>query len=124
MLRQTMLGDIPAKRPKAPETEEPESVAIRDEHPIATTVKRGPYRKKNKAAENSYSSTFLVNDGGLIRRTTHVDREVLEKLKRLIAIAAPDVTLTSYLSNIVRYHIEQFQDEIADLYNSSIENPF
>lgn len=74
--------------------------------------------------EDSYRDRFLVNDGVRSRVSTYVNRDTHEKIKRLLSNAAPDISVVSYLNNILVHHMEMFEDEIAQLYRSGVDKPF
>jgi hypothetical protein len=38
-------------------------------------------------------------------------------------LVAPEVTVVSYISNVLAHHLEQFSDEIGELYRRETEKP-
>ncbi len=70
--------------------------------------------------ELSYRSRFLVNDGARSRVTTAIDRNVHQRMKALLVLAAPEVSIVSYISNVLEHHLEQFEDEINELYEKPL----
>lgn len=152
MIRDTML-DIPRRRPfaeiappkgetisdmPAPTTPpiqvaraEPErepvraSPAAHAEPKESESARRGPYRKKKpqEEEEQPYCGRFLVNDGVRSRVTTAIDRDIHKKMKKLLVLVAPDVTIVSYISNVLAHHLELFRDEIDELYRRETEKP-
>lgn len=79
---------------------------------------KGQQRKKRRE-ESSYKRRFLKNtpQGGRIQ--VYMDRSLYENIKRFLPAIAPNVSLSSYISNIVTDHIEQYIDEINRRYKQS-----
>lgn len=128
LLRSTMLGDVPILRNSPPDDtgkSTPEQEVQVAEVPKQDTGggKRGPYQKKKKEEDQTYRGLFLVNDGVRVRVSTYINRDTHEKIKRLLSIVAPDISIASYINNILSHHLEQYQDEIGELYRSEISKP-
>lgn len=119
ILRSAMLGDVPAMRREA----EPQAVLSSQESEKLeqSLPKRGSYRKRRKEDDDGYRSFFFVNDGEKVRVSTHVNRDLHEKMKRMLSVVAPDVTLVSYINNILRHHLEEYQDNLNEMYRKEIE---
>lgn len=116
---------IPAERAEA-DPEPARSVPVpHGESKEPEPVRRGPYRKKKLLEEElSYRDQFLVNDGICSRVSTYINRDAHEKIKRLLSSAAPNISIVSYINNIVVHHLEQYQEEITELYRSGMDKPF
>lgn len=124
-------ASVPAPMPSLPTTKEPPTAPILSSEqtsppksPEPEPTKRGPYRKKRQEeGRQTYRELFLVNDGECSRVSTYVNRDIHEKIKRLLSNAAPGVSIVSYLNNILAHHLEEHQDEIEQLYRTGIEKP-
>jgi hypothetical protein len=130
-----LLGE-PVPEPSSPESTAPVPAipaAQTDETPKATEVqmeqtepaksdatKRGPYRKKRPEDESEYRDRFLVNDGVRSRVTTAIDRDIHQRMKALLVLAAPEVSIVSYISNVLEHHLEQFENVIDKLYEKPL----
>jgi outer membrane biosynthesis protein TonB len=99
--------------------------AMHTEPKESESAKRGQYRKKRPQEEDlSYRDRFLVNDGICSRVSTYINRDAHEKIKRLLSSAAPNISIVSYINNIVVHHLEQYQEEITELYRNGMDKPF
>lgn len=87
-------------------------------------AKRGQFRKRQKEDGQPYRDRFLVNDGVRSRVSTYVNRDTHEKIKRFLSNAAPDISAVSYINNILVHHLEQYEDEMSDLYDRNYRKPF
>lgn len=124
------VGATTASVPTVTSTEIPSIPTLSSEQasppksPEPEPTKRGPYRKKRQEeGQQTYRELFLVNDGECSRVSTYVNRDIHEKIKRLLSNAAPGVSIVSYLNNILAHHLEEHQDEIEQLYRTGIEKP-
>lgn len=70
-----------------------------------------------------YREQFLVNDGVCLRVSTYVNRDIHEKIKRLLSNAAPEVSIASYINNILAHHLEQYEQQIEELYRAGVNKP-
>jgi hypothetical protein len=113
-----------ASGPSAPESPAvaaaPEAGDAQAEPARPEPAKRGPYRKKRPEDEQAYRDLFLVNDGVRSRVTAAIDRDIHVRMKALLVLAAPEVSIVSYISNVLAYHLEQFEDVIDKLYEKPL----
>lgn len=136
MLKGIMVSDVPvfgrvSKTPEPPETEvmgdeteaeqEPADVA-----PVTTTeptkkqrTARNPYRRK-KEEPSEYRDKYLVNTPAPARVQTYINRESYTRIRRFLTVIAPDVSIASYVNNILSAHLEKHWDEINDIYDQSL----
>ena len=115
----------PATMPPSADTpvqagETPESGNVRVQPASSEPAKRGPYRKKRPEDEQAYRDLFLVNDGVRSRVTTAIDRDIHMRMKALLVLAAPEVSIVSYISNVLEHHLEQFEEVIDKLYEKPL----
>lgn len=97
-------------------TDKTETKSTEEAHNAVTG--NGQPRKK-RCDESSYKRRFLKNtpQGGRIQ--VYMDRSLYENIKRFLPAIAPNVSLSSYISNIVTDHIEQYIGEINRRYKKS-----
>jgi hypothetical protein len=119
----TVKEDTPVPAPATvPDPDKPEGsqeIPLRPEG-------RGPSAKRKKREsepEEGYAERFLVNDRSRNRVSANISRELFNRIRKYLPVVAPDVTLTSYLNNIISEHIENHRDEIDKLYKREIEKP-
>jgi hypothetical protein len=70
-----------------------------------------------------YRDRFLVHYGAPCRRTTAIDTNLHRRIRKFLSATAPDISLVSYINNILAHHLEQFSDEIDELYRRETEKP-
>jgi hypothetical protein len=93
---------------------------------LSSTERRKPSsgrKKKMDEPGENYSTRFLINDHSKNRVSANISRELFQRIKKFLPVIAPDITLTSYLNNIISEHLESHLDEINELYNSEFEKP-
>lgn len=133
MLKGIMVSDVPVygRVSKAPELEiandapEPESepMAVAPAAPAEKPrPKRTPYRKKREEP-SAYREKYLVNTPAPMRIQTYINREAYGRIKRFLSVMAPDVSITSYINNILSQHLEEHWDEINDIYENALNKP-
>lgn len=76
-------------------------------------------REKITMMEASYRRKFLKNNPQGRRVQVYIDRSLHEQIKRFLPAVAPDVSLSSYITNIVEEHFERYIDEINRRYEKS-----
>ncbi len=75
--------------------------------------------RKNRYDGASYRRKFLKNNPQGRRVQVYIDRSLHEQIKRFLPAVAPDVSLSSYITNIVEEHFERYIDEINRRYEKS-----
>jgi hypothetical protein len=113
-----LLPPVKEKEEEQPEatSEEPEATPADQ----AETPREETKRKRSKSPD--YESLFLVNaeiptrKGKLVSiREKYHDR--ITKIAQVIG--KKEVSIFSYIDNVLRHHFDTFQDEIAELYNKN-----
>ena len=114
----------PSSIPKAlvPEQEvTPEEPAV-----IQTEIPREESkRKRNKIPD--YQSLFLVNAEIPTRsgKLVSIREKYHERITKIVqVIGKKEVSIFSYIDNVLSHHFETFQDEITELYNKINESIF
>lgn len=76
-----------------------------------------------KNGKKDYSSLFLVDSGEIARKgkTVNIRPEFHDRLSLLLRVYAnSNITLFSYIDNILKTHLDTYQVEIDELLESSI----
>lgn len=89
----------------------------------AETTREEPKRKRSKSPD--YESLFLM-DAGIPTRSGKLV-SIREKYHRRIAkivqaLDKKDVSIFSYIDNVLSHHFDTYQDEINEIYNKDIED--
>lgn len=115
LLRDYMSGNI-ADSPESGETEEqmPEK-GIRTEEAAVPAPEKGRARKKREE-DSDYRERYLRNNPVPYRIQVYVNRRLYEHIKHFLPVIAPDVSISSYISNIVAEHVELHMEEINRMY--------
>lgn len=82
-------------------------------------------RKRNKTPD--YESVFLVNAEIPTRsgKLVSIREKYHERITKIVrVIGKKEVSIFSYIDNVLTHHFETFQDEITELYNKNNESIF
>jgi TorA maturation chaperone TorD len=112
------------EKEKEQETEPEETpqpvIAIQVETPREETK-----RKRSKAPD--YEDLF-IQEAEITARTgksVYIRKEHHDKIVKIVQVIAKNqVSLFSYIDNVLKHHFETFQDEITELYNKNNESIF
>jgi hypothetical protein len=66
-----------------------------------------------------YESLFIRDSNITARlgKTVYIRREFHERIQKIVrVIGADEVSLFSYIDNLIAHHFEMFQDDITELY--------
>lgn len=91
------------------------------------TIVEEPRRRKSKGKEDDYQELFLkeADISARFGKTTYIRKEYHERIQRIVRVIGKDeVSLFSYIDNVLAHHFASFQDEITDLYNKNNESIF
>ncbi|MDR1341330.1 MAG: DUF3408 domain-containing protein [Prevotellaceae bacterium] len=80
-----------------------------------------PVRKKK--GEQDYESVFLQRKAGVPRRQTYISSHLYEKIGRFLPVIASGLSITGYIDNILTHHLEQYRDDINELYEYKSQKP-
>lgn len=114
----------PSSIPKAlvPEQEvRPEEPAV-----VQTEMPREESRRKRNKIPD-YESLFLVNAEIPTRsgKLVSIREKYHERITKIVqVIGKKEVSIFSYIDNVLSHHFETFQDEITELYNKNNESIF
>lgn len=93
---------------------------LKEENTNSDTQAKSVRKRKSNA---DYTGLFLYNTSIHTRICVHVDRNIHEDLSKILNIISPNTSFISYLNNILKQHIEQYREEINDLYDNAVKNP-
>lgn len=134
-LKTVMAGDVPSlkqqKKEPAEEREhtvEPEEAEAKKntgekektEQEIRDATESRP-RKKREG--KSYEAMFLSRRESVQRRQTYISLELYKKIARFLPVIGGELTVPTYIDNILSQHLEQYKDEINELYDKKTEKP-
>ena len=80
-------------------------------------------REKNHRKRNTlqvYPEHLFNNSVVKERRQTYVSSENYERVRTLLSVIAPTVSISCYIDNILSAHLEQYRDELNAIYSSRI----
>lgn len=126
MMRSIMKKEVPVYTRGISSGTKQESPPV--EIPVGESTQAGcrpsvERKKKMVQSGESYAARFLVNDRSRNRVSANISRELFERIRKFLPVIAPDITLTSYLNNIVSEHMESHLNEITKPYHSEFEKP-
>lgn len=144
-IRDMMAGDIPAvfmeknhgnnaagsqkEDGKEPETDNRSEVSdkldkVEDsdtssgEEAPSPVLREKTRRKRNGLQE--YPEHLFDNNVVRERRQTYVSSDNCERVRTLLSVIAPTVSISCYIDNILSAHLEQYRDELNAIYSSRI----
>lgn len=129
-LKTVMAGDIPAlKRKEKEQPEEVEELEEPEAESEAASEKEAPVREpsdsrpRKKREGKSYEVMFLGRRESVQRRQTYISLELYKKIARFLPVIGGELTVPTYIDNILSQHLEQYKDEINELYDKKTEKP-
>jgi hypothetical protein len=81
-----------------------------------------PVRKRKEAQD--YEPVFLQRKAGVPRRQTYISAALYEKVSSFLPVIAGGLSITAYIDNILTHHLEQYRDDINELYERKSQKPF
>lgn len=103
------------KEKEAERPEEKETPVIQAETPREET-------KRKRAKSPDYESLFLINADIPTRsgKLVSIREKYHDRITKIVqVIGKKEVSIFSYIDNVLNHHFETFQDEIAELYNKN-----
>lgn len=110
------LSGIPVEPDKV---EAPGSgVSGSEEETPSPVLREKTCRKRNGLQE--YPEHLFGNNVVKERRQTYVSSENYERVRTLLSVIAPTLSISCYIDNILSAHLEQYRDELNAIYTSRI----
>lgn len=109
--------------PSARATENPTDEAAAAPEPLPPEEQREePRRRKARNKEQDYRSLFLkeATIPARIGKTVYVRKEYHERIQLILRVIGKDeVSLFSYIDNVLAHHFDTFQEDIKKLYEQN-----
>lgn len=107
---------------------EPENVMIPEqvaEEPVKEKQRprEEPRRRKAKGEAQDYETLFIRNAPTTTRsgKAVYIRKEFHDRITRIVQnIGLNNVSLFSYIDNVLEHHFNTYQDEISELYRKSL----
>lgn len=84
--------------------------------------------RRRKAKAQDYESLFIRTANGITARegkTVYIRKQYHDRILKIVqVIGGNELSLFSYLDNVLEHHFASFQDEITTLYNRKNEGIF
>ena len=84
--------------------------------------------RRRKGKTQDYESLFIREAGGITARegkTVYIRKQYHDRILKIVqVIGGNELSLFSYLDNVLEHHFASFQDEITTLYNRKNEGIF
>jgi hypothetical protein len=110
------LAPLPATVPV--QTEEPAT----EEAPAPEPPREEGKRKRNRP---DYEALFIreSNITARLGKTVYIRREFHDRIQKIVqVIGGNEISLFSYIDNLIAHHFEMFQDDIVELYRQRNNN--
>ncbi|WP_290098902.1 DUF3408 domain-containing protein [uncultured Alistipes sp.] len=102
-----------------------EAVASSDESPASAAPREDARRRKGRGQD--YETLFIRNAPSNTRsgKTVYIRREFHERITRIVqVIGKNEVSLYSYLDNVLEHHFAAYPEEISELYKKRNDDIF
>ncbi|MBL7965438.1 MAG: DUF3408 domain-containing protein [Prolixibacteraceae bacterium] len=126
MVKETKTN-VGNNEPEPPSSLNPESdLPAQNTDRIHDSLKEENRRRKGKAQD--YESLFIRTTNGITARegkTVYIRKQYHDRILKIVqVIGGNELSLFSYLDNVLEHHFTTFQDEITTLYNRKNEGIF
>jgi hypothetical protein len=137
-IRGMMKGDIPRLSVRQAVPSSPEEPEDDELQPVPETEKEreavlptesadtpaGESAKQRRRKEpKDYTSVFLKKREPAQKRQTYIGTAHFAKITEILAVVASDLSVPTFLDNLLSNHLEQYRDEINALYAGKIKTP-
>lgn len=126
-IKRMMSGDVPRLGTQAAQTSSPEvppsTVQDVPSGPKYSEPEIPSVRPKRQRTGKGYTELFLHRREAAPKRQTYINQAIFTKLTKILAVIAPELTVPTFLDNVLSQHLEQYSDEINDLYERQFEKP-
>lgn len=127
-IRGYMVGDIPDAIENddiiVEEVTEEETGETQDmEKEVVPEKSEKPKSRKRRESDSRFRQKYLVNTPMPGRIQVYLNRELYDEIKNYLNVIAPEVSIASYISNIIAEHIELNIEEITQMYKDRFSPP-
>lgn len=116
-------------RPLLPPDKEQEPELEETAQPVSTIREETPREEiKRKRSKSSDYESLFIQEAGITARTgksVYIRKDHHDKIMKIVQVIGKNqVSLFSYIDNVLKHHFETFQDDITELYNKNNESIF
>lgn len=125
-IRGYMVGDMPdaiKKDDVIVEEEVPTEEADERQDTGKVVALEKPKQRKKRESASDFRQKYLVNTPLSGRIQVYLNRKLYDEIKNYLNVIAPEVSIASYISNIIAEHIELNIEEIAQMYKDRFSPP-
>ena len=90
---------------------------------LKDTVTDRPKTRRKRESDSGFRQKYLVNTPMPGRIQVYLNRKLYDEIKNYLYVIAPEVSISSYISNIIAEHIELNIDEITQMYKERFSPP-
>lgn len=116
------MADKPSRNDNARE-EDTSSEVESGQEPVGDTVPDRPKTRRKRESDSGFRQKYLVNTPMSGRIQVYLNRKLYDEIKNYLHVIAPEVSISSYISNIIAEHIELNIDEITQMYKERFSPP-
>lgn len=119
-IKRMMSGDIPSLNTQIPKKEaiSQSTPTLKEANEEKTPPERAISKSDKKRGVNDYTSVFLKKREPSNKKQVYITRQLCTKLSEILAVIANDLSVTTFIDNVLSEHIEQYKNEINDLYET------
>lgn len=92
-----------------------------------SSPQREESRKRRGKAQDDYQTLFMkeATIPARIGKTVYIRKEYHDRIQKIVRVIGEDqVSLFSYIDNVLAHHFASYQEEITELYNQKNESIF
>lgn len=107
-----------------------EVVPVKEKEPAQTPVLPEPPKeetRRKRGKQQDYESLFIKESNVTARlgKTVYIRREFHDRILKIVqVIGGNEVSLFSYIDNVLAHHFDSFQDEITESYEQKNRSVF
>ena len=127
-IRGYMVGDIPDATEEEDviveegTKEETDEMQDMEKETVPEKSEKSKPRKKRESG-SGFRQKYLVNTPLSGRIQVYLNRKLYDEIKNYLNVIAPEVSIASYISNIIAEHIELNIEEITRMYKDRFSPP-
>ena len=100
------------------------SVIIKEDKPVVETPKRKNTPKQKQIEQTDYMEIYFEKINLTNRQQVSISRETHLTLFSLVSmIGGHGATISSYIENIILQHLENYKEELKDMYENQCKKP-
>ncbi|WP_302405916.1 DUF3408 domain-containing protein [Barnesiella intestinihominis] len=124
-IRGYMVGDIPdaIEKEDVIVEEVPSEETYESQDTEKETVREKSKSRKKRENDSRFRQKYLINTPMPGRIQVYLNRELYNEVKNYLNVIAPEVSIASYISNIIAEHIELNIEEITQMYKDRFSPP-